>query len=93
MVESYSKSETDLRLEAAEQRGQIRFEQLINLLSTNEQTHNAKFEQLVSLIKLNAQTTADGFKLIDKDITWLKWMLATVILPLIGAIVAFLFSK
>ena len=86
MAESYSRSETDLKLETTEQRTQVRFEQLINLISVNTQNINARFDRIEIEMR-------NGFKLVDKDITWLKWMLASVVLPLIGAIIAFLFSK
>ena len=58
-----------------------------------EAVNQNRFEQIVGLINKHAEATQNGFKLIDRDITWLKWMLATVVLPLIGAIIAFLFSK
>jgi hypothetical protein len=93
MSESFSKSETELRLEIAEQRGQIRFEQLINLISSSaesqraliaesNQIHNTKFAELTALVSL-----------LEKDNTWIKWSMASVVLPLIAAIIAFLFNK
>lgn len=51
-------------------------------LQNLEAMNQTRFEKIVGLVQL-----------IDKDINYLKWILATVVLPLVVAIIIFLFTK